>query len=103
MEASGLWTGQARHHAPTLHVTGISAGGHALVRLPPTGPSEAEIVTGAARRDIALAGLGHYRHGTEPESDDDHGPALVVGYATPAGRSHRAAISALGRHLASYF
>jgi GntR family transcriptional regulator / MocR family aminotransferase len=86
-------------HAPIVRVTGISAGGHALLRLPVTGPSEADVVASAAGRGIALAGLGQYRHGASPT--DDHGPALVVGYATPAGHSHRAAISALARHLAA--
>ena len=59
----------------------------------------ADVVASAASRGIALAGLGQYRHGASPT--DDHGPALIVGYATPAGHSHRAAISALARHLAA--
>ena len=59
----------------------------------------ADVVASAAGRGIALAGLGQYRHGASPT--DDHGPALVVGYATPAGHSDRAAISALARHLAA--
>src|SRR5205823_5412990 len=35
-------------HAPGVRVAGISAGGHALLRLPSTGPSEAEVVASAA-------------------------------------------------------
>jgi GntR family transcriptional regulator / MocR family aminotransferase len=86
--------------APATAVTGVSAGGHALVWLDRDGPGEAEVVAEAARRGIALAGLTHFRH---PDSLDPAGgntPALVVGYATPAGQSHRAAISALAAFLA---
>jgi GntR family transcriptional regulator/MocR family aminotransferase len=93
-----LLVGTLAHHVPALRVTGISAGGHALVRIDPSGPGEEEVVAGAARRGIALVGLGCYRHGEQ--SDARYEQALVVGYATPAGHSHRAAIAALARYLA---
>jgi GntR family transcriptional regulator/MocR family aminotransferase len=86
--------------APALQVTGIAAGGHALVRLGVDGPGEAEAIGRAAERGLALTGLGHYWHAPQ-ESGEWPGPALVVGYATPAGRSHRAAIAVLGECLTS--
>jgi len=86
---------------PVLRVTGIAAGGHALARLPPGGPGEDEIISGAARRGLALEGLGSYRvsDGATPE----HGPALVIGYGSPAGRSYRGAVAALGDYLRSVY
>jgi GntR family transcriptional regulator/MocR family aminotransferase len=84
--------------APALQVTGIAAGGHALVRLGVDGPGEAEVIGRAAERGLALTGVGHYWHAPR-ESCEWPGPALVVGYATPAGRSHRAAIAVLGECL----
>jgi GntR family transcriptional regulator/MocR family aminotransferase len=89
--------------APAVRVTGISAGGHALVRLPASGPGEDEVVAGAARRGIAVRGVGYYRHGRDLTQPNRHSPALVVGYATPAGSSHGAAITALAEHLASCY
>lgn len=96
-----LLVGTLARHAPELRVTGISAGGHALVRLPAAKHSEADVVTGAAEHGIALTGLAHYCHGHDQEAAAQHGPALVIGYATPVGHSHRAAITALGHYLAS--
>jgi GntR family transcriptional regulator / MocR family aminotransferase len=88
-------------HAPELRVTGISAGGHALVRLPAAKHSEADVVTGAAEHGIALTGVANYCRGHDHEAAAQLGPALVIGYATPVGHSHRAAITALGHYLAS--
>ena len=80
--------------APMLQITGIAAGGHALVRMPPGGPDEHEVITKAALAGLALDGLNGYRVGdVGPEPP---GSALVIGYGTPAGRSYRAAVAALG-------
>jgi len=84
--------------APAVQVSGIAAGGHALVRLPPGGPGEPNLIAGARRHGIALAGLGDYRFGDGP-AGDEHGAALVVGYGSPAGRSYRNAVAALGSYL----
>jgi GntR family transcriptional regulator/MocR family aminotransferase len=99
---------------PAVRVTGIAAGGHALARLPQPGPGEQEIIDGAARRGLALEGLSAFRLGAArpgPEAPDDkdapddrdgpngRGPALVIGYGSPAGRSYRAAIAALADYL----
>src|SRR5260370_22456471 len=71
---------------PMLRVTGIAAGGHALARLPPGGPEEAEVITGASRHGLALEGLGSYRFG-DGAAVPEHAPALGIGYGRPAGRS----------------
>jgi GntR family transcriptional regulator / MocR family aminotransferase len=60
-------------HAPGLCVTGIAAGGHALVRLPPSGPAEIDVIAGAARRDLALHRLGDYQFLSGPGERDDYG------------------------------
>jgi GntR family transcriptional regulator/MocR family aminotransferase len=87
-------------HAPVIRVTGIAAGGHALARLPPGRPSEQELIIGAAQCDLALEGLGDYRLNADgAAARDEHGPALVIGYGSPAGRSYRGAVAALGHYL----
>ena len=87
-------------HAPMLRVTGIAAGGHALVRLPPGGPGERELVAKAALAGLALDGLGGYRLCGVPAGEREQA-ALVIGYGTPAGRSYPAAVAALGEFLGS--
>jgi len=84
--------------APMLQVTGIAAGGHALVRLPRGGPGEHELVAKAALAGLALDGLSGYRVHRVPAAEREQ-PALVIGYGTPAGRSYRAAVAALGDFL----
>ena len=86
-------------HAPALQVCGIAAGGHALVRLPPGGPGEPQVIAGARRHGIALTGLTDYRFAGDPAAEAGHGPALVIGYGSPAGHSYRNAIAALGSYL----
>ena len=52
-----------RRHVPQARVTGIAAGLHALLDLPP-GLDEDEIIARAAsRHDLALDGLRYYSHG----------------------------------------
>src|SRR5260221_9726409 len=82
-------------HAPMLRVTGIAAGGHALVRLPPGGPGEHELIAKAALDGLALAGLSSYRVSDVLTEQRDYQPALVICYGTPAARSYRAAVAAL--------
>ncbi len=89
--------------APMLRVTGIGAGGHALVRLPPAGPDEPEVIAKAALAGLALDGLAGYRVREEPAEPCEYGPALVIGYGTPVGRSYRAAVAALGDFLQSAY
>jgi GntR family transcriptional regulator/MocR family aminotransferase len=88
-------------HAPMLQITGIAAGGHALVRMLPCGPDEHEVITKAALAGLALDGLNGYRVGDV--TAEPLGSALVIGYGTPAGRSYRAAVVALGDLLHSVY
>ncbi|WP_436774157.1 PLP-dependent aminotransferase family protein [Yinghuangia sp. YIM S09857] len=76
--------------APHVTVTGIAAGLHAVLRLPPG--TEAQTVARATRRGIALDGLASFRH---PESPQPHEDGLVVGYATPPEHRYKAALDAL--------
>ena len=81
-------------HAPSVHVSGIAAGLHALVELP-TGQSEERVVRLAAQRGLRLDGLGAYNISGQP------GPsALVVGYATPPEHAFTTALARLCAVLA---
>jgi GntR family transcriptional regulator/MocR family aminotransferase len=78
-----------RQHVPRARVTGVAAGLHALVELPP-GRTEASVVAAAARRGLALEPLGDY---ATPGAS--HPPALVVGYATPPEHGFATAVNLL--------
>ncbi|MFI9321325.1 PLP-dependent aminotransferase family protein [Kitasatospora aureofaciens] len=88
-------------HAPHVRVTGIAAGLHAVLQLPPGSPSEAELVARAAAAGLALSSLGWHR--ADPtaevaetaETAEEAGPALVIGYATPPEHAFPAALEAL--------
>ncbi|MBY8883913.1 PLP-dependent aminotransferase family protein [Streptomyces sp. PTM05] len=81
-------------HVPHVRVSGIAAGLHAVVELPPGSPSEAELVARAARLDLALAGKSYY--GTV----DAAGPALVIGYGSPPEHAFTGALERLCAVLA---
>jgi len=87
--------GAAPHRAAPL-LGGIAAGLHALLRLPPGGPREADVVAAAARRGLAVGDLASHWHtpgaGTE---------GLIVGYGTPSETSYAAAVDVLARTLRS--
>ncbi|WP_338898880.1 PLP-dependent aminotransferase family protein [Streptomyces sp. TG1A-60] len=76
--------------APHIEVTGIAAGLHAVLRLPPG--TERSAVKAAAWRGVALDGLAGFRH---PEATGAAPDGLVVGYATPAEHAYGAAVEAL--------
>ncbi|MFF7750026.1 PLP-dependent aminotransferase family protein [Streptomyces sp. NPDC007971] len=77
-------------HAPHIEVTGIAAGLHAVLRLPPG--TERSAVKAAAWQGVALDGLAAFRHpGTQMPAPD----GLVVGYATPPEHDYGAALEAL--------
>ncbi|MCN9244247.1 PLP-dependent aminotransferase family protein [Streptomyces sp. RY43-2] len=80
--------------APDIRVTGIAAGLHAVLRLPPG--TERTVVQAAAWQGLALHGLGRYRHAHSVTEAPD---ALVVGYATPPDHAWAAALEALCRVL----
>ncbi|MEU6990722.1 PLP-dependent aminotransferase family protein [Streptomyces sp. NPDC046465] len=81
-------------HAPHIAATGIAAGLHAVLRLPPG--TEASAVKAASWQGIALDGLAAFRH---PRATMPAGDGLVVGYSTPAEHAYGAAVEALLRAL----
>ncbi|MEV5884483.1 PLP-dependent aminotransferase family protein [Streptomyces sp. NPDC052020] len=76
--------------APHIGVTGIAAGLHAVLRLPPG--TERATLEAAARQGVAVDGLADFRH---PETDMPSRDGLVVGYATPSDHAYQAALDAL--------
>jgi GntR family transcriptional regulator/MocR family aminotransferase len=70
-------------------VTGVAAGLHAVLHLPP-GQREADVVASAAERGLALDGMRNFRSAgiTHPE-------ALVLGYGTPPAHAFTAAVTRL--------
>ncbi|MDH6626946.1 GntR family transcriptional regulator/MocR family aminotransferase [Streptomyces sp. LBL] len=77
-------------HAPHVEVTGVAAGLHAVLRLPPG--TERSTLKAAAWQGVAVDGLAEFRH---PETDMAAGDGLVVGYATPSEHAYGAALDAL--------
>ncbi|MFG2024526.1 PLP-dependent aminotransferase family protein [Streptomyces sp. NPDC048825] len=86
-------------HAPHIEVTGIAAGLHAVLRLPPG--SEQAAVRAAHWQGLALDGLAEFRHPEAAVSapvgpgGPDGPDGLVVGYATPPEHAYGAALEAL--------
>jgi GntR family transcriptional regulator/MocR family aminotransferase len=80
--------------APEVRVTGIAAGLHAVLRLPPG--TEQQVVRAAAWHGLAVHGLSAFRH---PEADVVPLDALVVGYGTPPDHAWAGALDALCRAL----
>ncbi|MFG2457232.1 PLP-dependent aminotransferase family protein [Streptomyces sp. NPDC048523] len=81
--------------APHIEVSGVAAGLHAVLRLPPG--SERSAVEAAVRQGVALDGLAEFRH---PDTDMPAHDGLVVGYATPSEHAYGAALEALCGALA---
>ncbi|GGN64855.1 GntR family transcriptional regulator [Actinoplanes lobatus] len=79
---------QERH--PTVRVTGIAAGLHAVLALPPG--SEPRVLATARTLGVAVDGLSAYRHPASPMPPRD---GLVVGYGTPPEHGFAAAVHAL--------
>lgn len=80
--------------APHIAVSGIAAGLHAVLRLPPG--TERSALKAAAWQGVALDGLALFRH---PAAAGPAPDGLVVGYATPPDHAWRAALDALCRVL----
>lgn len=92
--------------APHIGVSGVAAGLHAVLRLPPG--TERSAVKAAVWQGVALDGLAEFRHPDTPYGPNTpHGPdtdlpardGLVVGYATPSEHAYGAALEALCRSL----
>ncbi|WP_329113868.1 MocR-like pyridoxine biosynthesis transcription factor PdxR [Streptomyces sp. NBC_01465] len=76
--------------APHIAPTGIAAGLHAVLRLPPG--TERTTLKAAAWQGLALDGLADFRH---PAASMPAADGLVVGYATPPEHAYAAALEAL--------
>lgn len=76
--------------APKVHATGIAAGLHVVLRLPPG--TQQQALRAAAWHGLAVHGLHRYRH---PEAAVERGDALVVGYGTPPDHAWSGALEAL--------
>ncbi|MEU9079005.1 PLP-dependent aminotransferase family protein [Kitasatospora sp. NPDC048538] len=80
-------------HAPRVRVTGIAAGLHAVLELPPGSPSEAELRARAEAAGLALGTLSW--HLADRAVGEGAAPALVIGYAAPPEHAYPAALAAL--------
>ncbi|MEU9990455.1 PLP-dependent aminotransferase family protein [Streptomyces sp. NPDC007971] len=80
--------------APDVRVTGIAAGLHAVLRLPPG--TEQSVIQAATWQGLALHGLAFHRH---EEAVAEPLDALVVGYGTPPDSGWAGALEALCRVL----
>jgi GntR family transcriptional regulator/MocR family aminotransferase len=76
--------------APSVRATGIAAGLHVVLRLPPG--TEQAALRAAAWHGLAVDGLRRHRH---PDAAVEPCDALVVGYATPPDHAWAAALDAL--------
>ncbi|MCX5306396.1 PLP-dependent aminotransferase family protein [Streptomyces sp. NBC_00160] len=76
--------------APEVRVTGISAGLHAVLELPPG--RESPTLAAARAAGLALDGLSSYRHPSDPAPPRE---GLVIGYASPPDTAFTRALEAL--------
>jgi GntR family transcriptional regulator/MocR family aminotransferase len=81
--------------APDIRVTGIAAGLHVILELPPG--TERSVVEAAARQGLAVSGMARYRYTGARESPGQD--ALVVGYGTPSESAWAGALDLLCRVL----
>lgn len=81
-------------HAPHISPTGVAAGLHAVLRLPPG--TEQSTAKAAAWQGLAVEALADFRH---PEATMPAPDGLVVGYSTPPEHAYGAALEALCRAL----
>ncbi|EWM10463.1 PLP-dependent aminotransferase family protein [Kutzneria sp. 744] len=76
--------------APGIRVSGIAAGLHAVLDLPPG--TERAVIGAAAKLGMALDGLGDFTHPSVGATGSD---GLVVGYATPSDSAWSGALATL--------
>lgn len=79
--------------APSIKVSGIAAGMHAVLELPEG--SEADVVRSAAWQGLVVEGLSFFRH---PDAEVRR-EALVIGYGTPTDSAWAGTLDALVRVL----
>jgi GntR family transcriptional regulator/MocR family aminotransferase len=82
-------TGAFARHVPSVQLTGLAAGFHAVAPLPP-GADETAVIAEARGRRVGLHGIGEYRGdpGAAP-------PALVMGFGNVGERAIEPAIAAV--------
>jgi GntR family transcriptional regulator / MocR family aminotransferase len=80
---------ELQRQVPGVAITGIAAGLHVLIQLPP-GVAESDVIARAAARGLALQGLASCRAGGQ-----ELGPAMIVGYATPPAHAFSASVARL--------
>ncbi|MFH9297480.1 PLP-dependent aminotransferase family protein [Streptomyces sp. NPDC017520] len=83
--------------APRIGVTGLSAGLHVVLRLPP-GLDERTVVQAAHWQGLAVQGVGAYRH---PDAKAETWGGLVVGYGTPSDSAWAGTLEALLQALSA--
>ncbi|WP_432123529.1 PLP-dependent aminotransferase family protein [Streptomyces sp. C10-9-1] len=76
--------------APRVRVSGIAAGLHAVLELPPGGEESA--LRAAAWQGLLVPGVGRFRHPDAPQGGPE---GLVVGYGTPPDSAWAGALGAL--------
>ncbi|MFG2993907.1 PLP-dependent aminotransferase family protein [Streptomyces sp. NPDC048257] len=81
--------------APEFRLTGISAGLHAVLELPPG--HETPALTAAHAAGLSLDGLSSYHH---PAARTPPREGLVIGYAAPPDAAFTRAVGALARAVA---
>jgi GntR family transcriptional regulator/MocR family aminotransferase len=88
-------------HLGGATITGLDAGHHALLRLPP-GADEDRVVADARAAGIAVRGLGDYRVTPDDDVPRDVLPAaLVIGFGNVSTRQIREGIDVLGELVAA--
>ncbi|MEU8763075.1 PLP-dependent aminotransferase family protein [Streptomyces sp. NPDC048659] len=87
-------TGRLAVEAPHLGVSGVAAGLHIVLGLPPG--TEQHVVRSAAWQGLGLQGLGHFRH---PDAVGPRPDGLVIGYGTPSDSQWSGTLDALMRAL----
>ncbi|MFF8447014.1 PLP-dependent aminotransferase family protein [Streptomyces leeuwenhoekii] len=81
-------------HAPHLRVSGVPAGLHIVLDLPPG--TEQDVIRAATWQGLAVMGLGYFRH---PGALGARRDGLVIGYGTPPDSAWSGTLDALMRAL----
>jgi GntR family transcriptional regulator/MocR family aminotransferase len=77
-------------HAPTVRLTGLAAGFHAVAHLP-TKAAEQEVIREAQTRSVGLYGMSRYRADHAPGP-----PQLVLGFGNTSQRAIQTGIALVG-------
>jgi GntR family transcriptional regulator / MocR family aminotransferase len=77
-------------YAPSVTLTGLAAGFHAVAHLP-AGTSELEVIRAARARSVGLYGMSSHRADHSPEP-----PQLVLGFGNTGQRAIQAGMGVLG-------